>query len=128
MDSEIHPTCAPTVHLKCTDPSPHTNPIQSIELIHSILFLPLLCPQPSCSLQFLPFSVRQEASLLQSHKPLAPTLSFALEKLRDLQDLASAMGDDDTSRELEDAWVRTRYVECPIDLGEGSRRIGCHGR
>lgn len=66
----------------------------------------------------------QEASLLQSHKALAPTLSFALEKLRDLQDLASAMGDDDTSRELEDVWVRTRYVECSIELGKSSRRIG----
>ena len=40
--------------------------------------------QPSCSLQFLPWSVEQEGRIRAAHPLVFPLLSFALEKLGDL--------------------------------------------
>ncbi len=65
--------------------------------------------QASCSLQFLPWSVKKETALQAAHPLVFPLLSFAVEKLADLKNLAEvAMGED--SKVLEEwKWTRLEH-------------------
>lgn len=62
----------------------------SFSLVHNHLSLQntqvkLARLQPSCSLQFLPWSLQHEDKIRASYPLVHPLLSFAVEKLADLQ-------------------------------------------
>jgi 5-methyltetrahydropteroyltriglutamate--homocysteine methyltransferase len=59
--------------------------------------------QPSCSLQFLPYSAQRETLLRRLG--LIPMLSFALEKLDELRNLAEAAMGEETMIEEEWNWT-----------------------
>jgi len=62
--------------------------------------------QASCSLCYLPWSVKSETNLREAHPLVFPLLSFAVEKLADLKSLAEAAMGEDVKVLEEWKWTR----------------------